>query len=549
MKGKEMIQINQIKLKIPHTEDQLVKKIKSVLKLKDQDFFEYKIVKRSLDARRKPELFYIYTVNVEYQKEHFLEKRIKNPKVRFHVKEEPYICQITGENRLEKRPVIIGTGPAGLFCGYQLAKLGYQPILLERGEDVENRQKDVEEFWNGGPLKHNSNVQFGEGGAGTFSDGKLNTLVHDKKGRNKEVLRILHQFGGNESIMYDQKPHLGTDVLKTIVKNMRNEIVRLGGEVRFHSQVTDFRVRNSQGEQSLHALTVCDTHTNETYELETKVAVFAIGHSARDTFEMLSERGLHMTPKSFAVGVRIEHLQQFINESQYGKGYPKSLPAAAYKLTANTSDQRGVYTFCMCPGGYVVNASSEEGLLAVNGMSYSGRDGVNANSAVIVTVTPEDFEDQDALAGVRFQQKLERNAFLEGKGKIPVQLLKDFFLDQASHAEDMKEILPQMKGEFQAANVRSIFPENLALSLAEGIQAFDKKIKGYANDHAVVSGVESRTSSPLRIIRKDEDLQSNIRGIYPCGEGAGYAGGITSAAMDGLKVAESICQEWRYFDN
>lgn len=543
-----MIQINQIKLKIPHTEDQLVKKIKSILKLKEQDFFEYKIVKRSLDARYKPELFYIYTVQVQYQKEQLLQKRIRNPKVRFQVKEEQYECMITGEKRLVQKPVIIGMGPAGLFCGYQLAKLGYQPILLERGEDVEKRQEDVEEFWNGGVLKNNSNVQFGEGGAGTFSDGKLNTLVHDKKGRNKEVLRILHQFGGNESILYDQKPHLGTDVLKNIVKNMRTEIIRLGGEVRFHSQVVDFHTKDRQGQQSLHALSILDTHTNETYEMETEVAVFAIGHSARDTFKMLYERGLNMTPKSFAVGIRIEHLQQFINESQYGKGYPKSLPAVAYKLTANTSNHRGVYTFCMCPGGYVVNASSEEGLLAVNGMSYSGRNGINANSAVIVTVTPEDFEEQDALAGVRFQQKLERNAFLEGNGKIPVQLLKDFFLNQASCEEDIKYILPQMKGKFQAANVRKIFPKNLSLSLEEGIRIFDKKIKGYANDNAIVSGVESRTSSPLRIIRKDKDLQSNIEGIYPCGEGAGYAGGITSAAMDGLKVAESICQEWRYFD-
>lgn len=541
-----MIRVQQIKLKIPHTDGQLYEKIRKILRISKEEIVSVKITKCSLDARKKPELFYVYTADVELKQESSVRKKIKDKNILFVKKEAPYRAIPTGIQYLRFRPVVIGTGPAGLFCGYQLAKLGYRPILLERGADVRERIQDVEQFFQGGPLKKDSNVQFGEGGAGTFSDGKLNTLVHDNCGRNREVLRLFHMFGAPRQILYDSKPHIGTDILCNIVERMREEIKKLGGEVRFHSQVTDIEYSTtSDGTKSLSALHVWNTETGESSLLQTELAVLAIGHSARDTFETLQRLGIEMQAKSFAIGVRVEHPQKFINENQYGKEYDPSLPAAPYKLTAKAQDGRGVYTFCMCPGGYVVNASSEEGYLAVNGMSYSKRDGENANSAVVVTVTPDDFGSDGALAGMEFQRGLEKAAFLEGGGRIPVQLFEDYCKNQASLGE--KGVFPRMKGAYAWANVRRIFPENIALAIEQGILQFDRKINGYARGDAVLSGIESRTSSPLRILR-DENLQSSMKGLYPCGEGAGYAGGITSAAMDGLKVTESIIKVWRPFD-
>ena len=541
-----MIQISQLKLKIPHTEKQLYDKVMKTLHIRPQEYVAMHIRKKSLDARKKPELFYVYTVDVEVKKEADFRKRLKNVKnISFHKAESVYNWKITGEETLSHRPVIIGTGPAGLFCGYHLARMGYQPILLERGSSVDERIQDVENFWNGGTLKINSNVQFGEGGAGTFSDGKLNTLVNDRFGRNTEVLRIFVENGAPEHILYESKPHIGTDVLALVVKNMRNAIISMGGEVRFHNLVTDIFYKDINDRKQLYALEVRNLITDEIYTLNTEHTVLAIGHSARDTFETLLSRDFQMESKSFAVGVRMEHPQTMINDSQYGKNAPSGLPAAPYKLAVNLENGRGVYTFCMCPGGYVVNASSENGRLAVNGMSYSGRDGQNANTAVIVTVTPEDYGTDSILAGMKFQRELEENAYREGKGKIPVQMWKDFKANVPSKGPG--EIIPQLKGAYTWGNVRAIFPDFIADSLEEGIQKFEHKIAGYAREDAVLSGVESRTSSPVRILR-DETLQSNVRGIYPCGEGAGYAGGITSAAMDGLKVAECISQVYRPFD-
>lgn len=541
-----MIRLLQIKLKIPHTDRQLREKVCKLLRVSEEAFISYQITRRSLDARKKPELFYVYTVDVEIKQESSLRKKVKNKNILFLKKEMPYRAVPTGKQHLRFPPVVIGTGPAGLFCGYQLAKLGYRPILLERGANVRERMQDVEQFFQGGSLKKDSNVQFGEGGAGTFSDGKLNTLVHDNSGRNREVLRLFHAFGAPEQILYDSKPHIGTDILCSIVEKMREEIKKLGGEVHFHSQVKDFEfTADADGAKALSALYVENKETGECSRLQTEIAVLAIGHSARDTFETLQRLGLNMQAKSFAVGVRMEHPQAFINESQYGKDYDTALPSAPYKLTAKAADGRGVYTFCMCPGGYVVNASSEEGRLAVNGMSYSKRDGQNANSAVIVTVTPEDFGSDGPLAGMEFQRRLEEAAFMEGGGKIPVQLFEDYCKNQSSSGE--KGVSPQMKGAYAWANVRHIFPENIALAIEQGILQFDQKINGYARGDAVLSGVESRTSSPVRILR-DDSLQSSVRGLYPCGEGAGYAGGITSAAMDGLKVTESIIKVWCPFD-
>lgn len=550
-----MIQIQQLKLKLPHTQEAVRKKALKTLRVTEKDIRSFQITRRSLDARKKPELFYVYSVNITVKNEAAVRRRNMHKNVLF-LKEEPsYHAVPSGKERLKFRPVIIGTGPAGLFCGYQLAKLGYRPILLERGAKIKERIRDVNAFWNQGILNKNSNVQFGEGGAGTFSDGKLNTLVHEKSGRHEEVLRIFRRFGAPEEILYDNKPHIGTDILCKIVENMRNEIILLGGEVRFHSLVEDFELTkatdiSSDGgsddtPKTLAALWVRDTVTGLRSRIDTDTAVLAIGHSARDTFEALSRLGVHMQPKSFAIGLRMEHPQQFINEHQYGKDYDRTLPAAPYKLTAKSSDGRGVYTFCMCPGGYVVNASSEEGRLAVNGMSYSKRDGANANSAIVVTVTPEDFGKEHVLSGMEFQRRLEENAYREGDGKIPVQRFKDYCRNVSSEGD--AGFSPRCRGAYSWANVRGILPAQLAKDIEEGIFSFDRKLKGFAMDEAVLSGVESRTSSPVRILR-DDSLQSSIKGLYPCGEGAGYAGGITSAAMDGLKVTESIIKTFRPFD-
>ena len=539
-----MIRINQMKLNIEHTSDDFEHKILKTLCIKKEELQGFQIRKQSIDARKKPVLYYVYSVDVQVRDEAKVKKTVKNSQIQFQVKPDSYHFEVKGTKELTHRPVIIGTGPAGLFCGYMLAAHGYQPILLERGADVDQRTKDVEAFWENGQLNLSSNVQFGEGGAGTFSDGKLNTLVKDKFGRNHEVLRIFAEHGAPESITYESKPHIGTDVLSAVVKEMRKYICAHGGEVRFHSQVTDIQTHSDNGQKILRKLKIYDSQKKEIYLLDTDLAVFAIGHSARDTFSMLYQHGLPMQPKAFAVGVRIEHPQEMINQDQYGKNYPSFLPAAPYKLTANLDNGRGVYTFCMCPGGYVVNASSEEHRLAVNGMSYSRRDSQNANTAVIVTVSPDDFGSDHPLAGVEFQRKLEEAAYLEGNGKVPVQLFGDFCENRPS--VQLGTVTPHIKGMYQLANVRNIFPEFIAESLTEGIQIFDHKLPGYARCDAVISGVESRTSSPVRLIR-DQSLQSEIRGIYPCGEGAGYAGGITSAAMDGIKAAEMIASVYHPF--
>ncbi len=529
-----MIRIRQIKLKIPHTKEDLTHKIRTKLGLSEEISFTYQVTRHSLDARKKPDLYDVYTVEVTLQDETGLKKRVtKNPDMEFVEAPHAYIYETSGTRKMRSRPVVIGTGPAGLFCGYALAKMGLRPLLLERGAKVEERLVDVQTFWEGGVLNPNSNVQFGEGGAGTFSDGKLNTMVKDKDGRHREVLRILTAFGAPESILYENMPHIGTDLLTKIIKNMREAIEKMGGTFRFHTLATDLEV---SADGKLAGVRVRDLLSDTAETIPAEVVTLAIGHSARDTFTMLHDLQVPMEPKAFAVGVRMEHPQQMIDQSQYGREAGDDLPPAYYKLTTKAEDGRGVYTFCMCPGGYVINASSEEGRLAVNGMSYSGRSGRNANAAVVAAVSPGEFGD-GILGGMEFQRQLETAAYEEGCGAIPVQLFGDFQSDRASRGPG--EISPQIKGAFTWANVRRIFPEQIAGALTEGILAFDRKIPGYARKDAVLSGVESRTSSPVRILR-DETLQSRIRGLYPCGEGAGYAGGITSAAMDGLKVAASI---------
>lgn len=530
-----MIRINQLKLPATHLKTELLEKIAKTLHIPVNAIHDYSIVKQSIDARKKPQIFYVYTVDVAVSHEKNILKKTRSSQVT-KTPEKIYQFKVSGEKKMKYRPVVIGSGPAGLFCAYLLAIHGYKPLLLERGASVEERVNDVEEFWKTGVLNTASNVQFGEGGAGTFSDGKLNTLVKDPLGRNQKVLDIFVEHGAPEEIRYVNKPHIGTDILANVVKEMRESIIAYGGEVRFHSLVTDFHIKNGV----LKSIVVENQE-----EIPCEVAVLAIGHSARDTFEKLYEKQVPMEAKSFAVGVRVEHKQLMINRSQYGLEECGSLPTASYKVAEQLENGRGVYSFCMCPGGYVVNASSEENRLAVNGMSYHSRSGENANSAIIVTVSPEDYGNINPLSGVAFQRRLEENAYRLASGKIPVQLYGDFCKNQVSTA--FGTVRPSMKGNYAFANVRSIFPDEIAESLEEGIKKFNNKICGFSQEDAVLSGVESRTSSPVRINR-DENLESKIKGLYPCGEGAGYAGGITSAAMDGMKVAERIVKIYYPFD-
>lgn len=527
-----MIRIQQIKLK-PGQEKALKSRAAKLLRIRESEILGLSIVKKSLDARKKPELFYSYTVDVSIRDE---QRILKNSHcAQAQLAEEQHYCFPRCERKPKARPVVVGMGPAGLFCAYFLAKAGFRPLVLERGREVDARQQDVELFWQEGILNPESNVQFGEGGAGTFSDGKLNTLIKDKYGRNREVLRLFTEFGAPEEILYESKPHIGTDVLRTVVKRMRSEIIRLGGEVLFESKMTELLIENGRvagvvaGGQSFAADTV----------------VLAIGHSARDTFSLLFEKKLSMEAKPFAVGFRVEHRQAVINESQYGSEFPEELPAAAYKVTGRTEDGRGVYSFCMCPGGYVVNASSEQGRLCVNGMSYSGRSGKNANSAIVVAVTPEDFPGEGPLAGLAFQRELEERAYAAGKGRIPVQTLCSFrkCMEEGAGAmmpEEGYTFLPQAKGSFCFADLTDLLPPAVSRGILTGMEQFDRKLKGFDAPDTLLSGVESRTSSPLRILRDEKTLQAEVRGLYPCGEGAGYAGGITSAAMDGIRVAEAI---------
>ncbi len=532
-----MIRIGQLTLLPNHTESDLLQKIAKTLRVSKEEILHYEIRKQSIDARKKPDLKYVYTVDVEVVHERTVLKRQKGNQAVL-VNEKPYQFPKSGENKLSHRPVIIGTGPAGLFCAYLLAKHGYQPRVFERGANVEERAKDIEHFWKTGVLNTDSNVQFGEGGAGTFSDGKLNTLVKDTFGRNRKVLEIFVENGAPKDILYVNKPHIGTDILMRVVKNMREKIIAWGGDIQFHSQFTDFTLKDGK----INAVTI--SHGGEDAIYETDTLILAIGHSARDTFSMLYKKELPMVAKAFAVGVRVEHSQQMINDTQYGKNTPYKLPSASYKVTANLENGRGVYSFCMCPGGYVVNASSEEGHLAVNGMSYHDRAGENANSAIIVTVTPEDFGSNHPLAGIDFQRTLEQKAFEIGNGAVPIQRFEDFC--NAKKSDHLGSIKPQIKGRYTLSNIRDVFPKEIGDSIEHGIKSFDRQIHGFANPDTLLSGVESRTSSPIRITR-NEELQIENTGIFPCGEGAGYAGGITSAAMDGIKVAEMIAKSYTSF--
>jgi len=527
-----MIRISEIKLSINADEKELKKAIIKKLNITEGNLLEYKIFKQSIDARKKDNVFFVYTVDVKVASEEKVLANVKEAGISITPDMDyPYVE--SGSLRLSAAPIVIGSGPAGLFAAYLLAERGYRPLLLERGSDVDKRSEDVASFWRTGELNTESNVQFGEGGAGTFSDGKLTTQIKDS--RCRKVLKELVAAGAPGEVLYHYKPHVGTDILRYVVKTLRNKIISFGGEVRFNSKVTD--IRKAEGK-------ITGVVVNDTEFIASEVVVLAIGHSARDTFEMLYNNETEITQKPFSIGVRIEHPQGLINESQYRSQaeHPK-LGAADYKLSYHAKNGRSCYTFCMCPGGVVVAAASEEGRVVTNGMSYHARNDENANSALLVGVGPEDFGSEHPLAGVEFQRRWEEAAFKLGGGNYmaPAQLVKDFLKDKPS--KELGAIKPSYKPGVTLTDLRKCLPDYVIDTMKEGILALNNKLRGFSMGDAILTGVETRSSSPIRIVR-NEALESNIKGLYPTGEGAGYAGGIVSSAVDGIKVAEAIIQKY-----
>ena len=516
-----LITLSDVKLPVDKSEKELVRIAEKKLGGKAGYFA---IRKKSLDARDKNNLRYVYTIEFSKEKQQKIERQLER----------------LSQEKCPKSPVlVVGSGPAGLFCAIRLIDHGILPVVIERGAPVEERERTINKFFENRVLDTESNVQFGEGGAGTFSDGKLNTQTHSTF--NREVLELFVRFGAPQEILWLAKPHIGSDRLKTVVKNMRTYIEERGGQVRFHTKLRDIVLRNGRMEEAVLVHKNSEGSTEE--RVPVSALVLAVGHSARDTFEMLLRRGIPMRQKEFAVGVRIEHLQSAIGLAQYGKNYTL-LPAADYKLVSHASE-RSVFTFCMCPGGYVMPATSEEGGVVTNGMSNYARDGMNANSALIAQVTRADFESDSPLAGIEFQRKLERAAYLAGGSTYaaPVQRVEDFLLGRTS--EQFGEVQPTYAAGTAFANLGEVLPRALTEALKSGLTDMDRRLKGFASPDALLTGVESRTSSPVRIERNELMQSIGAQGLYPCGEGAGYAGGITSSAADGLRVAEAIFQEFQ----
>lgn len=529
------IRINNINLSIDEPKELVKKKAAKELRIKEDEIINYTIIKESIDARKKDNIKFNYCIDVNCngEKRILAKAKCKDAKIEEKEFEEktPH-----GTKKMNSRPVVIGFGPAGIFSALTLAQQGYKPIVFERGEDAETRTKTVESFWKGKcDINLESNVQFGEGGAGAFSDGKLTTRIKDK--RCRFVLKELVEAGAPEEIMYEGKPHVGTDILKDVVMNIREQIKSLGGEVHFNSRLESINVKDGV----LQSIVVNGS------EIPCEALILAIGHSSRDTYEMLHRQGIFMESKAFAIGVRIEHPQEIINVSQYGKfAHHPRLKAADYRLTYQSKlTNRGVYSFCMCPGGVVVAAASEEKRLVSNGMSYHARDLENANSALVVTVGPDDFEGSSPLKGMEFQRHYESLAYNLGGGsyKAPVQLVGDFLKDQKS--TKIGKVNPSYTAGYELRELKNCLPSYVVDTLKEGITVFDNRIKGYAMNDAVLTGIETRTSAPVRITR-NENLESiSSKGLYPAGEGAGFAGGIISAAVDGIKVAEKIIAEYK----
>ncbi len=521
--------VSSLRLSIDEDISTLKAKLCRKLHISPEDIQKYRVVKEAIDARKKNSIQFVYTVEVSVQGE--LRSEIPDVK-RIEDLELPGIIQ--GSFRMNNRPIIVGTGPAGMFAGLILARNGYRPLLLERGPDVENRSEKLKEFWKRGLLDPEANVQFGEGGAGTFSDGKLTTRINDQRVSN--VLEEFIRAGAPADIDYKAKPHIGTDILREVIKNIRNEIIRLGGEVRFKSRVDDVIIDSNSCVQGVKV---------GQDSIDSQVVVIAAGHSARDVYQFLLSRNVKLVSKPFSIGARIEHPQEFIDMAQYGSfaGHPRLGPAE-YQL-AFKQGERAAYTFCMCPGGLVVAAASEEGHAVTNGMSYHARDGINANSAFVVSVGPGDFGSPHPLAGIEFQRKWERAAFEAGDGRYlaPVQTLGDFIDKRVSTA--MGKVKPTYMPGVVPYDLNKTLPAFVVDMMLKAIGEFDKKIKGFAMRDAVLTGVETRTSAPVRILRGTGFEAEGITGLYPAGEGAGYAGGIVSAAVDGIRVAEAVMAKYK----
>ncbi|MBR1554655.1 MAG: hypothetical protein IJ644_04595 [Oscillospiraceae bacterium] len=525
-----MIRIQNIRLNLDYTELDLKKAIGRKLHIPFEDMLEIIIRKRSVDARKKDNISFLFTIDVKTSGEKkILQKCAKDKDISLaeNKKYKVAVCHSP------ERPVVIGFGPAGMFASYVLAKAGLRPIILERGCPVEERTQHVTEFRSTGILNPESNVQFGEGGAGTFSDGKLNTGIKDE--RIRFVLETFAQCGAPEEILWQAKPHIGTDKLQDTVRNFRHLIQTLGGEIHFHAKFTDFTLKDNQ------LVSVRYIQDGQEQEIPAKHVILALGHSARDTLEMLYDKKISLAQKPFAMGVRIEHLQEDINKALYGKFWNhEALGAADYKLAVHLKNGRSLYTFCMCPGGEVIASASETGRLTVNGMSYFKRDGRNANSALLVGITPDDFGSEHPLAGMSLQRQIEENAFQSAGGNYfaPVICVKDFLHRRESRR--FGRIRPTYTPATAFVSPDKYLPSYMCETLRAGLKEMDKRLKGFACDDAVLTGVEARSSSPVRILRDENFYSISIKGFYPCGEGAGYAGGITSASVDGIRCAEAL---------